>query len=261
MPGCRIPSPPVVSHSEKHDRTTCFSLRASPLSHIAVWIAALVGVIVLGGVVTSSAGINDRLDGTDSQRAYDLAEAHMPSVSGLRTAVVFKSNDLASTAAVIDEIRALPRIDHVDSPIDHPEQIGPGGISFAAVDSALLREGIARLLNESGHEVVGQLIDATTVVASDAELHPDLVVLDVRLPPTFTDEGIRAALAVRAAAPTQPILVLSQYVEERYATELLASESPPAARCWIQKSSPNCWLAGEGVHSTTSRHENARCWG
>jgi DNA-binding NarL/FixJ family response regulator len=92
-------------------------------------------------------------------------------------------------------------------------------------DSVLLREGIARLLNESGHEVIGQLADATTVVASVAELHPDLVVLDVRLPPTFTDEGIRAALAVRHAAPSQPILVLSQYVEERYATELLASDS------------------------------------
>ena len=67
-------------------------------------------------MITSSADINDRLDGTDSQRAYDLAAAHMPSVTGLSTAVVFKTNDLASTAAVIDEIRALPRIDHVDSP-------------------------------------------------------------------------------------------------------------------------------------------------
>jgi len=58
-----------------------------------------------------------------------------------------------------------------------------------------------------------------------SELRPDLVVLDVRLPPTFTDEGIEAAVAVRAEHPTQPILVLSQYVEERYATELLASDS------------------------------------
>ena len=57
----------------------------------------------------------------------------MPSVTGFGSTVVFKTNDLASTAAVVDEIRALPRIDHVDSPIDHPEQVGPGGISFAAV--------------------------------------------------------------------------------------------------------------------------------
>ena len=92
-------------------------------------------------------------------------------------------------------------------------------------DSVLLREGIVRLLNESGHDVVGQLVDADALLASVAELRPDLVVLDVRLPPTFTDEGIQAAVALRAASPSQPILVLSQYVEERYATELLASDS------------------------------------
>jgi DNA-binding NarL/FixJ family response regulator len=92
-------------------------------------------------------------------------------------------------------------------------------------DSVLLREGIARLLTESGHEVVGQLVDSGSLVETVEQLDPDLIVLDVRLPPTFTDEGIRAALAVRAAAPSQPILVLSQYVEERYATELLASDS------------------------------------
>jgi DNA-binding NarL/FixJ family response regulator len=92
-------------------------------------------------------------------------------------------------------------------------------------DSVLLREGLSRLLGESGHDVVGQLVDATTLTDVVGELHPDLVVLDVRLPPTFTDEGVRAAVAVRAAAPAQPILVLSQYVEERYATELLAADS------------------------------------
>ena len=100
---------------------------------LIVWIAALVGVIVLGGMITSKADVNDRLDGSDSQRAYDLAAAHMPSATGFSTSVVFKTNDLASTTAVIDEIRALPRIDHVDSPVDHPEQVDPGGISFAAV--------------------------------------------------------------------------------------------------------------------------------
>ena len=100
---------------------------------LIVWIAALVGVIALGGMITSSADINDRLEGSDSQRAYDLAAAHMPSVTGFGASVVFKTNDVASTAAVVDEIRALPRIDHVDSPVDHPAQVGPGGISFAAV--------------------------------------------------------------------------------------------------------------------------------
>jgi len=92
-------------------------------------------------------------------------------------------------------------------------------------DSVLLREGIVRLLTESGHEVVGQLVDATSLLPTVVELRPDLVVLDVRLPPTFTDEGIEAAVAVRAEHPSQAILVLSQYVEERYATELLASDS------------------------------------
>jgi DNA-binding NarL/FixJ family response regulator len=92
-------------------------------------------------------------------------------------------------------------------------------------DSVLLREGIARLLTESGHDVVGQLVDTVGLVAAVDDHHPDLLVLDVRLPPTFTDEGIRAALDVRVVAPTQPILVLSQYVEERYATELLAADS------------------------------------
>lgn len=92
-------------------------------------------------------------------------------------------------------------------------------------DSVLLREGIARLLGESGHQVVAQLIDATELTAAVTAHAPDLIVLDVRLPPSFTDEGIRAAVAVRAARPHQPILVLSQYVEERYATELLSTDS------------------------------------
>jgi RND superfamily putative drug exporter len=100
---------------------------------LIVWLAALVGVIVLGGAITSSADINDRLPGSDSQRAYDLAAAHLPSVTGYSASIVFKTNDLGSTEAVVDEIRALPRIDHVDSPVDHPDQVGPGGISFAAV--------------------------------------------------------------------------------------------------------------------------------
>lgn len=92
-------------------------------------------------------------------------------------------------------------------------------------DSVLLREGIARLLGESGHQVVAQLIDATELTAAVTAHAPDLIVLDVRLPPSFTDEGIRAAVAVRAARPHQPVLVLSQYVEERYATELLSTDS------------------------------------
>lgn len=90
-----------------------------------------------------------------------------------------------------------------------------------AEDSVLLREGIGRLLAEYGHEVVDSLADATRLLASVGEWSPDLVIVDVRMPPTFTDEGLRAAVELRAQRPATPVLVLSQYVEERYATELL----------------------------------------
>lgn len=91
-------------------------------------------------------------------------------------------------------------------------------------DSTLLREGLVRLLSDSGHEVVAALADADGIGRHVAETRPDMCILDVRLPPTFTDEGIRAALALRAENPNLPILVLSQYVEERYASELITSQ-------------------------------------
>ncbi|WP_156251874.1 LuxR C-terminal-related transcriptional regulator [Pseudactinotalea terrae] len=92
-------------------------------------------------------------------------------------------------------------------------------------DSVLLREGIVRLLADSEHEVVAALPDASRLDAEVAATQPDLAILDVRLPPTFTDEGIRAALRLRAAHPDLAVLVLSQYVEERYATELIAANT------------------------------------
>ncbi len=91
-----------------------------------------------------------------------------------------------------------------------------------AEDSVLLREGLTRLLAEYGHEVVDALGDATGLAASVEHHQPDLVIVDVRMPPTNTDEGLRAAVALRRDRPATPVLVLSQYVEERYATELLA---------------------------------------
>ncbi|NYF14592.1 DNA-binding NarL/FixJ family response regulator [Pseudoclavibacter sp. JAI123] len=90
-------------------------------------------------------------------------------------------------------------------------------------DSALLREGIARLLEDAGHTMVGILADDGRLDRLVAETDPDLVILDVRLPPGFTDEGIRAALRLRATDPGLAVLVLSQYVEERYASELISS--------------------------------------
>ncbi len=92
-------------------------------------------------------------------------------------------------------------------------------------DSVLLREGISRLLADAGHEVVAALPDATQVEVTVLETSPDLAILDVRLPPSFTDEGVRAALRLRATHPTLAVLVLSQYVEERYATDLIAANT------------------------------------
>jgi len=91
-----------------------------------------------------------------------------------------------------------------------------------AEDSVLLREGLALLLAEAGHEVVAAAGQAEEFLR-EVECHqPDVVVVDVRMPPTFTDEGLRAALVVRNTWPVIGVLVLSQYVEERYATELLS---------------------------------------
>ncbi|ETK33832.1 response regulator [Microbispora sp. ATCC PTA-5024] len=90
-----------------------------------------------------------------------------------------------------------------------------------AEDSVLLREGMARLLADGGIETVAAVGDGPALVAAVAEHAPDLAIVDVRMPPTHTDEGLRAAIEVRARRPGFPILVLSQYVEERYATDLL----------------------------------------
>jgi len=90
-------------------------------------------------------------------------------------------------------------------------------------DSALLREGLVRVLDDAGHEVVAALADAVDLLAVVESTSPGLCILDVRLPPTFTDEGIRAALELRRANPELPVLVLSQYVEERYASDLITS--------------------------------------
>lgn len=91
-----------------------------------------------------------------------------------------------------------------------------------AEDSVLLREGLTSLLAEAGHEVVAAEGDAEKFLRAVAATAPDACVVDVRMPPTFTDEGLRAALLVRDRWPGVGVLVLSQWVEERYATELIA---------------------------------------
>ncbi|MET8332718.1 response regulator transcription factor [Streptosporangium canum] len=90
-----------------------------------------------------------------------------------------------------------------------------------AEDSVLLREGLARLLADGGIETVGVAGDGPGLVTAVAEHGPDLAIVDVRMPPSHTDEGLRAALEARSRRPGLPILVLSQYVEQQYAAELI----------------------------------------
>src|SRR6187431_1085186 len=94
-----------------------------------------------------------------------------------------------------------------------------------ADDSVLLREGLARLLEESGFEVAGQAGDGEDLLRKVGAHKPDVAVVDVRMPPTHTDEGLRAAAEIRERFPAVGVLVLSQYIEEAYAMELLSSDA------------------------------------
>ncbi len=91
-----------------------------------------------------------------------------------------------------------------------------------AEDSVLLREGLVRLLEEADHTVVAAVGDGPSLVDAVVAHEPDVSVVDVRMPPTHTDEGLRAAIEVRKRLPGAPVLVLSQYVEESYAADLVA---------------------------------------
>ena len=94
-----------------------------------------------------------------------------------------------------------------------------------ADDSVLLREGLVRLLAEDGHQVVAAVGDGPALVEAVLTHRPDVSVVDVRMPPTYTDEGLRAAITARQQLPCAPMLVLSQYVEASYARDLLADGS------------------------------------
>ncbi|MCX5199300.1 response regulator transcription factor [Streptomyces sp. NBC_00249] len=94
-----------------------------------------------------------------------------------------------------------------------------------AEDSTLLRQGIVLLLEEQGIEVVDAVGDGEALLRAVAEHHPDVCVVDVRMPPTFVDEGLRAALVIRNRWPEVGVLVLSQYVEESYAIDLIADDT------------------------------------
>jgi DNA-binding NarL/FixJ family response regulator len=94
-----------------------------------------------------------------------------------------------------------------------------------AEDSALIREGVARLIEESGGIVVAKVGDGPSFIEAVVEHRPDVSVVDVRMPPSQRDEGLRAAIEARRLVPGTPVLVLSQYVERQYATELLADRA------------------------------------
>jgi DNA-binding NarL/FixJ family response regulator len=98
-----------------------------------------------------------------------------------------------------------------------------------AEDSAVLRAGLIEILADRGHEVVAAVGDPDALLAAVAEHHPDVTVVDVRMPPTHTDEGLRAAVALRRSHPGLGVLVFSQYIETSYAEELLGARSAGGA--------------------------------
>lgn len=109
-------------------------------------------------------------------------------------------------------------------PDGHDDGERPAVRTIVADDSVLLRDGIVRLLGDSGFDVVAAVGDADALLDAATEHDPALCVVDVRMPPTHTDEGLRAAIEIRRRSPTTAVLVLSQYVEEHYAGELLAGD-------------------------------------
>jgi DNA-binding NarL/FixJ family response regulator len=107
-----------------------------------------------------------------------------------------------------------------------PDDVARGALRIVVADDAvLLREGLVRLLVEDGHQVVATAGDGPALVEAVLNHRPDVSIVDVRMPPSYTDEGLRAAISARSHLPAAPMLVLSQYVEVSYAGDLLADGS------------------------------------
>ena len=96
---------------------------------------------------------------------------------------------------------------------------------IVADDSMLLREGVVRVLADAGFDVVGQAGNGEELMRQTRQHKPDVAIVDIRMPPTYTDEGLRAALAIRAEIPGTAVLVLSQYLDDQYALELLGQDA------------------------------------
>jgi DNA-binding NarL/FixJ family response regulator len=116
-----------------------------------------------------------------------------------------------------------------------------------ADDHTLIREGLVRILRDQGFDVVGEAADAPTLEELARELRPDVVVVDVQMPPTHTDDGLRAAERIRAEQPEIGVLVLSQYVEEHYAMELIG-EDPRGVGYLLKDRVADVASIGDAVH-------------
>ena len=125
-----------------------------------------------------------------------------------------------------------------------------------AEDSVLLRAGIERLLADENIEVVAATEDGDGLLVAVSEHRPDLAIVDVRMPPSFTDEGLRAALKAREHQPGLPVLVLSQYVEERYAVELLSGGAGATPPCGV----PTCARQQLRPEEVQGRQHRNRLW-
>jgi DNA-binding NarL/FixJ family response regulator len=120
----------------------------------------------------------------------------------------------------------VPLTPHETASDPPPDRAARGALRIVVADDAvLLREGLVRLLVEDGHQVVATVGDGPSLVEAVLRHRPDVSVVDVRMPPTYTDEGLRAAITARSHVPASPMLVLSQYVEVSYAGDLLADGS------------------------------------
>ena len=148
-------------------------------------------------------------------------------------------------------------------------------------DQALLRDGLVRLFTDKGHDVVGSTGDTNGLADLVAATEPDLVVLDLRMPPTFTDEGATAARSLKAARPELGVLLLSQHIDKSSVVDLVAkpgfgylledgssrsmsSSTPPngwpaADRHWTPRSCPRSWPPKRTVRSRASPHANSTC--
>ena len=117
-----------------------------------------------------------------------------------------------------------------------------------AEDSAVVRAGLAEILADSGHQVLAAVGNADDLLAAVAGYRPDAAVVDVRMPPGYTDEGLRAAIAIRRDHPETGVLVFSQYIETRYAADLLG-----AAPVAVPRGSGTCSRTGSATSRNSSR--------